>query len=706
VLASSARADDRARVLKHGDTFALFDHYGDVRRGAEQGLFHRGTRYLSQEDLRINSVRPLLLNSSVREDNSLFAIDLTNPDLTSDHKVAVARGSVHVFRGKTLWHGVCYEHLRLTNYGQSHVEIILTVEIDADFADIFEVRGWERKKRGDLLAAVYEERRMVLSYRGLDGVTRRTVVDFSRAPDQLQDRRALFRMSLSPHVSAELTLTFACNNSTATLHYDDALHENESSARRMFESGALIHTPSERFNAWLARSRADLHMLITETAHGRYPYAGVPWFSTAFGRDGIITALEYLWVDPSVAEGVLTFLAANQADAESRAQDSQPGKILHETREGELANLNEIPFGRYYGSVDSTPLFVMLAGAYFDRTNDRELIEGLWPNIERALEWIDHYGDADGDGFVEYFRMSDTGLAQQGWKDSEDSVFHADGTLARGPIALVEVQAYVYAAKLAAADIAESLGLEQKSQALRAQAQKLKDGFNRVFWLDDLGTFAIALDGAKNPCRVASSNAGHALFCGIAREDYAERTAESLLADTAFSGWGVRTIGGYERGYNPMSYHNGSVWPHDNALVAMGLARYGFKDKSEKILHAMFDASKFIELNRLPELVCGFSRRSNAGPTLYPVACSPQAWAAAAAFYLLQASLGITFKGGEVELHRPMLPLFLDRIEIRNLRVVSGELDLEFRGDEVRVLRATGHAKLEVVRLSFFTSDL
>ena len=698
MLASSARADDRARVLKHGDTFALFDHYGDVRRGAEQGLFHKGTRYLSQEDLRINSVRPLLLNSSVREDNSLFAIDLTNPDLTSDHKVAIARGSVHLFRGKTLWQGVCYEHLRLTNYGQSHVEITLTFELDADFADIFEVRGWERKKRGDLLPVICEDNSMILSYRGIDEVTRRTVIGFSRAPDEFKERRAAFRVSLSPHETDELTLTFACDESTAILRYDDALHAHESSARRMLESGALIHTTSERFNAWLARSRADLHMLITETAHGPYPYAGVPWFSTAFGRDGIITALEYLWVDPSVAEGVLTFLAAHQAAAENHAQDSQPGKILHETREGELANLNEIPFGRYYGSVDSTPLFVMLAGAYFERTQDRELVGRLWPNIERALEWLDRHGDADGDGFVEYFRMSETGLAQQGWKDSEDSIFHADGALAHGPIALVEVQAYVYAAKLAAAGIAQMLGLEQKCRELRTQARKLKDDFNRAFWLEDLGTFAIALDGDKNRCRVASSNAGHALFCGIAREDYARRTAESLLADSAFSGWGVRTIGGYERGYNPMSYHNGSVWPHDNALVAMGLARYGFKDQAEKILSAMFDASKFIELNRLPELMCGFSRRSNAGPTLYPVACSPQAWAAAAAFYLLQASLGLTFKEGNIELHRPMLPLFLDRIEIKNLRVVSGELDLEIRGDEVRVLRATGDAKVSVVR--------
>jgi glycogen debranching enzyme len=338
----------------------------------------------------------------------------------------------------------------------------------------------------------------------------------------------------------------------------------------------------------------------------------------------------------------------------------------------------------------------MLAGAYFERTHDRELITELWPNITRALGWIDRFGDADRDGFVEYSRMSERGLAQQGWKDSEDSIFHSDGTLAPGPIALAEVQGYVYAAKLAAAQIAEALGQAETSRELREQSEKLKRAFNRAFWLDELGTFAIALDGGKKPCRVASSNAGHALFCGIARADYAERVAETLLGDSAFSGWGVRTVSGDQRGYNPMSYHNGSVWPHDNALIAMGLARYGFKDKAEKILSALFDAAKFIELNRLPELVCGFSRRAGAGPTLYPVACSPQAWSAAAVFYLMQACLGLAFTRSGVEFHGPLLPRALDWVQIRNLRVGASEIDVEIRGGEVRILRNSGDAKIGV----------
>ena len=702
MLASSARADDRARVLKHGDTFALFDHYGDVRRGGEQGLFHEGTRYLSREDLRINGARPLLLNSSVREDNSLLAIDLTNPDFALDHRVTIPRGTIHLFRGKTLWDGASHEYLRLINYGASEVTITLTLEFDADFADIFEVRGWTRERRGELLPPQLEEKKILLAYRGLDGITRHAAIEFSRTPDALREKSTAFTFSLPPHTSEELHLSVACGESKGALRYDEALHAQEASARQMLERGALVHTSNERFNAWLARSRADLHMLITDTAHGPYPYAGVPWFSTAFGRDGIIGALEYLWMDASLARGVLKFLAANQARAENPAQDAQPGKILHETRAGELANRNEIPFGCYYGSVDSTPLFVMLAGAYFERTHDRELVAELWPNITRALEWIDRHGDADHDGFVEYSRMSERGLAQQGWKDSEDSICHVDGELARGPIALAEVQGYVYAAKLAAAQIAQALG--KTSSALREQAETLKDAFNRAFWLDDLGTFAIALDGEKKPCQVASSNAGHALFCGIARDDYAERVAETLLGDAAFSGWGVRTISRDQRSYNPMSYHNGSVWPHDNALIAMGLARYGFKDKAEKILSALFDAAKFIELNRLPELMCGFSRRAGAGPTLYPVACSPQAWSAAAVFYLAQACLGLSFTRDGIELQSPSLPRFLDWVQIKNLRAGTSEIDVEIRGGEVRVLRNRGGAKVEVTGSRLFTS--
>jgi len=710
ILATSSRADDRTRVIKHNETFAVFDQYGDVLPIGlgEQGIYHEGTRFLSRFELRFGDTRPLLLSSTVKDDNDLIAVDLTNPDITLGDDHVVPRGIVHIFRSKFLHEHRCFESLRVSNYGLGQVRLTLTIRFEADFADIFEVRGTVRPRRGRLLDPRIEASRVTLAYEGLDHAVRRTILEFSPAPAQLTASQARFDLTLEPQDAVHLEIVLACEpvagRSGEPVSEGEAYALVTQAVRRYQADRSEIQTSSEQFNAWLARSASDLQMMVSDTEYGPYPYAGVPWFSTAFGRDGIITALELLWLQPSIARGVLAFLAATQADTISPEQDARPGKILHEMRRGEMAALGEIPFGRYYGSVDATPLFVMLAGAYFRRTGDLPFIESLWPAIERALAWIDTDGDVDGDGFAEYIRQTPDGLVQQGWKDSQDSVFHRDGTLADAPIALCEVQGYVYDARREAAALASALGHFDRAVELHADAETLRNRFEAAFWLEDLSTYALALDGQKRPCRVRSSNAGHCLFTGIASPDRARRAAETLLELESFSGWGIRTLAAGERRYNPMSYHNGSIWPHDNAIIAAGFRRYDLTSSALQLLTALFGASVFVDLHRLPELFCGFKRRPGEGPTLYPVACAPQAWAAGAVYLLLQACLGLDIDATtrRVVFTRAVLPDFLQQVWIRNLAVADASVDLRLDRHEqdvgITVVRRTGLLDIVAVK--------
>ncbi|HJU18690.1 MAG TPA: amylo-alpha-1,6-glucosidase [Stellaceae bacterium] len=695
IESSASFQERRPRTLKHGHTFAVFDRRGDIvaAYGSSDGLYHHDTRFLSQLELRLNGVAPLLLSSNLQEDNAVLSVDLANPDQMSRGEMVLRGELIHINRLKFVWDNACYERLLVRNFDLRPHVVTLALHFAADFADLFEVRGERRARRGRSRAERRSAAMTALSYCGLDGVERVTTLAFEPAPTRLDTATAIFEVSLAPGEGVRLAMRIACNDrepeAPVGRSYYSSLRTARQALRQASRRAASLASSNSVFNEMARRAVADLYMLVTKTEYGPYPFAGIPWFSTPFGRDGIITALFTLWLDPTIARGVLHFLAATQAREFDRQRDAEPGKILHEMRDGEMARLGEVPFARYYGSVDATPLFVLLLGEYWQRTGDLETVRTLWPHARAALDWIDRYGDRDGDGFVEYDSRNPSGLVNQGWKDSNDSIFHEDGRLAEGPIALCEVQGYVYSAKIHAARLAADLGEKEAAAALSQQAESLRERFEDAFWCEDLSIYAMALDGKKQPCQVVSSNAGHALLTGIADPARAARTAATLLGMAAFSGWGVRTVAVSASRYNPMSYHNGSVWPHDNALIALGLARYGHKGGMLKIFKGLFEAAGYMDLRRLPELFCGFAWRRLVAPTLYPVACAPQAWASAAIFALVQASLGLGFEQGaqEIRFERPMLPDFLDELHLRGLRLRHGVADVLLRryGDEVAV---------------------
>jgi glycogen debranching enzyme len=682
IVAEAERSTTPLRVLKQGDSFAVFDTHGDItpETSTEQGLYHSGTRFLSRLELLLGRRRPLLLNSMISEDNVVFTGNLTNPDILRDGHIIVSRGEIHILRSRVLWNGGYGERIRISNHSLHPIEVPLTVHFDADYADVFEARGSSRPRRGRRLPDRRGEE-YVVGYIGLDGVERRTIIRWSRQPNQIEEGSAKFLVALNRHATADLELSVGCeidDTPAVTYHFGDAVAQSKRRVGDAEHQECVVSSSNEAFNRWVRRSSADLHMMMTETPYGPYPYAGIPWFSTPFGRDGLITALELLPLAPSVARGVLTFLADTQATTRSDRQDAQPGKILHEMRSGEMAALGEVPFGRYYGSADATPLFVMLAHAYFERTGDADFIDTLWRHVLAALDWITDNANRHRDGFVIYERRSETGLVQQGWKDSYDAVFHTDASLAEPPIAMCEIQGYCYAAWKGAAQLANARGDHKVAARWDAKAERLRANFDRAFWCDEIGTYALALDGDNRPCQVRTSNPGHALFAGIASPERAARVAEALLSDTSFAGWGVRTVSEGEARYNPMSYHNGSIWPHDNAVIASGLARYGFQEAACRILNGMLDLSAAVDLNRLPELICGFHRREAEFPTLYPVACAPQSWAAGAVFMMLTACLGLRIDAAarRITLTRALLPESIEWLRLTNLSIGEASVDL------------------------------
>jgi glycogen debranching enzyme len=674
-------------ALKEGDTFLVADARGDVS-GAADGLFREDTRVLSELTLTLAGERPSLLSSGVSQDNLYFTAHMTNEPLPSLGENPTPKAVMHIERKRFIWAGRIFERIQLANYSDLAAGATLRLGFGADFRDMFEVRGQRRARRGEGMTPDLRERGVGLRYRGLDDVTRSVSIDYSEPPHRLDERCAEFDIALAPRGGWTLYMEVGPDHAEPSrARFRQSAARAWRSLRLRRQRGARLLTSGRPFQSWLDKSRADLALLTTDMPTGPYPYAGIPWFSTPFGRDAIITSMQTLWFDPGLARGVLAYLAENQAHETSAFRDSEPGKIMHETRKGEMAAANELPFGRYYGGVDTTPLFVMLAGAYARRTGDKAFIQSVWPALNAAAGWLEARAAAHPHGLIAYARGEATGLVNQGWKDSHDSVFHADGSHVEGPIALVEVQGYAYRAYRDMAELAEWMDDAAAVPHWRQRAQTMRRTVERMFWMEDASFYALALDGTGRPCAVRSSNAGHLLFVGLPRRHRAEAVARQLLSRPLDSGWGVRTLAVDTIRFNPMSYHNGSVWPHDVAVCASGMSRYGEREGVVRLLSDLFEAASHFGM-RLPELFCGFERGAGQPPVAYPVACLPQAWASGSVFMLLQACLGLRIDGkrGRVLVERPALPSGIDRLRLRGLDVGGQRLDLSFRRIDTRIV--------------------
>jgi glycogen debranching enzyme len=690
---SVTRSIADAVVLKEGDLFLLTLPDGRIplTRDHGFGLYYHDCRYLNGYDLRVAGIRPDVLVAST-EQGFKAIFQLTTPDvLLADAQVLPKEHLGLKWERVIDPEGLAlHDVLEIENFGLAPLALPLSLTFRAAFEDIFAVRGVHPQRRGRPEPPHWDDGALRFAYQGVDGLCRSMTIYFSRPPDEAEGTTAVFHLRLAPRERQQVLVSLALAEAAGPCEPQPGAWPQpdlgrvagylQRSADQWLAHETRVRSNNLALTRVLNRSLRDLRMLRSRLDGREYFAAGVPWYATLFGRDSLVTALQMLAFDPAIAAQTLRLLAAYQGEREDPWRDEQPGKIPHELRVGEMARTDQIPHTPYYGTIDATLLFLILVARHATWTGSLALFHELRGNIERALAWVAEHGDLDGDGYVEYVCRSDQGLANQGWKDAGDAIVTADGRLATPPIALVEVQGYVYLAKAALADLYDLAGEPDFAARLRGEAAALRERFNRDFWLEAEGCYALALEEGKRPCAVVSSNPGQALWTGIAAPAQAWRTADRLLADDMFSGWGIRTLSARERRYNPISYQLGSVWPHDNALIAAGLRHYGHTAGLERIFVGLMEAALHFPDNRLPELFTGFSRQEYGVPVSYPVACRPQAWAAGAIPHLLESLLGLQPAGFERTLRvvRPILPAFIEYLEVHRLRVAGAAVDLHF----------------------------
>jgi glycogen debranching enzyme len=675
-----------AVVIKSQNVFFLTQPDGDVplEEGHGFGLYYHDCRYLKGYELRIAGLEPTSLAANAQWGDAA-AFQLANPDIRTPEGRLIPKELIGIRWSRMLAHDppVLHDVLTFTNFALQGAELPVSLAFAASFEDIFAVRGLFTEQLGKVREPRWRGDSLVLSYDGKDGRRRSTTITFSRAPAARKGTAAVFHLRMQPRETLQIEVTVRLDEApehaaTPTRHPRSSAHA--AAPQRDRATHATVQSGSLLLNEIVERSFGDLQMLRTSIDNEEFFAAGIPWFGTLFGRDSIITSLQTLAYEPRIAEQTARLLAHFQGHEVDEWRDEQPGKILHSIRVGEMARLGEIPHTPYYGSVDATPLFLILIARHAEWTGSLSLFHDLRENVERALEWMSRYGDLDGDGYIEYASTSQRGLINQGWKDSGDAIVDSDGHLGAPPIALVEVQGYAYLARTLVAELYERAGDTERADQLRRAADTLRERFNRDFWMEEHGCYALALEAGDKPISVISSNPGHALWSGIADADKARRTAERLMQGDMFSGWGVRTLSQQEVRYNPVGYHLGTVWPHDNSIIAAGFRRYGCDEHSHRILMGLIEAAMHFEGYRLPELFAGFSRDEYPTPVRFPVACHPQAWASGSIPYLLVSLLGLTPDAFNRRLRvvRPMLPALVGHLDLDDIAIADARVSLRF----------------------------